>query len=132
MHTKKDIETREDIKLLVYTFYDKIKLDNHLGYIFNQTIQEEWPLHLEKLIDFWESLLFGVSKYTGRPGYKHLMVDANFGNIINKSHFDQWVFLWHETCDILFEGERTEEAKMRATRIGEAQLHHIERNRFKK
>ena len=132
MQKLNDIESRADIELLVHSFYDKIKTDEQLGYIFNQSIQDKWAVHLEKLIDFWESLLFDVSKYSGRPGFKHLMVDANFGNIINKTHFDRWLFLWYETCDSLFRGDKVEEAKLRATRIGEAQLHHIERNRFKR
>ncbi len=132
MKILKDLNSRKDIELLVNTFYAKIKEDKILGYIFNESIQDKWPIHLKKLADFWESILFDVPKYTGRPGFKHLVVDANFKNIINENHFNQWLAIWHQTCNELFEGDRIEEAKLRATKIGEAQLNHIKINRFKR
>ena len=62
----KAIETREDVTLLVNTFYAKIRKDSLLGPIFNQHIPDErWPEHLSKLADFWETNLFGVAKFKG-------------------------------------------------------------------
>ena len=46
----KSIESREDVQLLVNTFYSKIRKDELLGPIFNSHISEdEWPQHLIKL-----------------------------------------------------------------------------------
>ncbi|MFT5645721.1 MAG: hemoglobin [Aureispira sp.] len=44
------IENRNDISILVNTFYAKIRADELLGSIFNTAIPEEkWPEHLSKL-----------------------------------------------------------------------------------
>ena len=71
----KEIKTRKDVSILVHTFYDKIRKDDLLGPIFNSHIAEDqWPEHLEKLTDFWETNLFGIPKFKGNPSQKHLNV----------------------------------------------------------
>ena len=54
---KKDIKTREDVFLLVSTFYEKVKKDEIIGYFFNNAIKN-WDEHLDRLTTFWESNLF--------------------------------------------------------------------------
>lgn len=46
--TKKDIQSLEDITLLVDTFYGRIREDDLLKDIFNNVIEDRWPQHLEK------------------------------------------------------------------------------------
>ena len=57
MATKTDIKDREDVSLLVNTFYAKVRNDKVLGPIFNNIIND-WDAHLELLTDFWETQLF--------------------------------------------------------------------------
>ena len=61
---KKEIENRADVFFLVDTFYTKIRADDLLGPIFNGVI-DDWPSHLERLTDFWETNLFFVNKFKG-------------------------------------------------------------------
>ena len=99
------IESREDVSLLVHTFYSKIRKDDLLGPIFNAHIsEEEWPQHLIKLTDFWETNLFGVRKFKGSPTKKHLKVDKNLDYTIDQMHFGKWLQLWVETINKLFVG----------------------------
>ena len=63
---KKDIKSREDILLLVRTFYAKVRKDELLGPVFNLVI-EDWERHFEHLTDFWQSNLFFEKKYSGNP-----------------------------------------------------------------
>jgi hemoglobin len=49
MQTKNDIETTEDIKLLVDSFYAKVKEDELLSPIFFSRIPEDWQPHMEKM-----------------------------------------------------------------------------------
>ncbi|ATA89371.1 globin [Capnocytophaga stomatis] len=108
----KEIETREDVNKLVKAFYVQIRKHDLLGPIFNSHIAEEqWPAHLEKLTDFWETILFGVQKFKGSPSLKHIEVDKNLNYGITQEHFNQWVSLWHETIDKMFEGEVAQRAK---------------------
>lgn len=107
----KDIENLEDIKLLVDTFYDRIRQDDMLGIIFNQNIQDRWPEHLNKMYRFWQTILLSESTYDGRPFPPHAHLP------IKQVHFDHWLALFSATIDCLFQGEKTEEAKWRAKKM---------------
>lgn len=48
---KVDIKSREDLHLLVYTFYEKIKIESTLGPIFIRAIKD-WPTHIDHITDF--------------------------------------------------------------------------------
>jgi hemoglobin len=39
---KRDIENKKDIELLITTFYDKVKADAAIGYIFNDIAKVDW------------------------------------------------------------------------------------------
>lgn len=110
---KTDIMNREDVFLLVSTFYSKVRTNAEIGHFFNDTIQD-WPSHLEKLTDFWETNLFMVSKFRGNPMRAHKEVDDQFNHSIEQKHFGEWLNMWFETTDELFEGDRANIAKNRA------------------
>jgi len=114
---KKKIESREDVSLLVRTFYSKIRKDALLGPIFNGIITDG-ETHLELLTDFWETNLFFKRKYFGNPMYAHIEVDKKVGGTVNELHFGTWINLWHETIDELFEGATANVAKNRARNMG--------------
>lgn len=114
---KKQIENRDDIALLVQTFYGKIRGHAEIGPFFNQTIQD-WESHLEKLTDFWENNVFAVRKYFGNPIIAHVNVDAKFNHGIEPTIFGLWLNLWFETLDELFEGENVTLLKTRARKMG--------------
>lgn len=114
----KTIDSREDVSNLVHAFYVKIRADETLGPIFNGQIKEnQWPEHLEKLTDFWETNLFGVPKFKGNPPQAHRDVDKKNNHTITQEHFGRWLTLWFETIDELFEGERADRAKQSARRM---------------
>jgi hemoglobin len=103
-----DIVQREDVKVLVDRFYDKVKADPLLAPVFRHL---NWPHHLPIMYDFWSSMLLGDQTYRGNPLQKHLPLQ------IDKSHFSQWLALFKETVDENFAGEKAEEVKMRAQSI---------------
>ena len=49
---KTDIRNRKDIELLVDTFYDKIKTDAVIGFLFTEIAQVNWETHLPRMYDF--------------------------------------------------------------------------------
>ena len=113
---KKTIDHREDVKLLVHTFYSKIRKDTKIGPFFNDTIKD-WDEHLDKLTDFWEMNLFGGKKYTGNPIEAHNEVDRKFNGIITSHEFGIWLNHWFQTIDELFEGENADTLKRRARKM---------------
>ncbi|MDN6281161.1 MAG: group III truncated hemoglobin [Psychroflexus sp.] len=122
---KKDITHLDDVKLLVDTFYDKIRKDDLLASIFNGIIQDRWPEHLQKMYEFWQTVLLGEHTYYGAPfrPHAHLPVDER--------HFKRWLSLFEETLDDNFKGKTTDEARWRASKMAQMFLFKIEHHREK-
>ena len=118
--TKKEIETREDVYILVTTFYAKVRKDPFLGPFFNRAIKD-WNEHIEKLTTFWETSLFTTrrleNKYYGNPLAVHVDVDRDNNQSITQVHFGKWLNLWFETIDQLYEGEYALKAKQKAQKM---------------
>lgn len=109
----KEIKTLTDIKLLVDTFYDKIREDDMLGPIFEAVVQGNWERHLTKMYSFWQTVLTEEMTYRGTPFMPHMKLP------VEKEHFDRWVALFSETVDANFEGVKATEAKWRAQRMAD-------------
>ena len=114
---KKDLKTREDVYVLVTSFYKKVRKDEILGPFFNSVIKD-WDEHFERLTTFWESSLFLKTKYYGNPLEAHVNADKANNNTITELHFGLWLNLWFQTIDELFEGDYAENAKRRARKMG--------------
>ena len=112
---KRDIENRKDVEILINSFYDKVRPDEVLGYIFEDVAKVDWEHHTPIICDFWESVLFQTNVYRGNPMPVHMRLHAQ--TTLTKSHFDRWVSLFTETVDTYFEGEKAELAKQRAISI---------------
>lgn len=108
---KKDILNLDDIKLLVDTFYDKVREDQLIGPIFDERIQNRWPEHLAKMYTFWQTVLLGEHTYYGSPFPPH----ANLP--VEKEHFERWLSLFSQTLHQLFSGEIADEAMWRANKM---------------
>ncbi len=107
-----DIETLDDIKLMVDTFYGSVQEDDLIGPIFNQVVENRWPQHLEKMYRFWQSILLNEPTYSGKPFPPHLKLD------INHLHFDRWLSLFELTVNGLFQGSNATTAIERAKLMG--------------
>lgn len=123
---KKDITDIEDIKLLVNTFYDSVRVDDMIGGIFHSVIKE-WSVHLEKMYRFWETVLLENHTYNGAPFPPHAQMP------VSKVHFERWLLLWNTTLDNLFAGEIAEEAKWRGHKMAGiflSKIEYIKRSNF--
>lgn len=112
---KKDIETREDIMILVNSFYNHVKKDKLIGPIFTEVADIDWHTHLPKMYDFWETVLLGKASYSGNTLKVHL--DLNHQFKLMGSHFDHWLILFKTTIDEFFEGPNAQQAKNKAESI---------------
>lgn len=113
MENERQILSLDDVKVLVNTFYGKVREDDLLAPVFNARIEERWPLHLEKMYTFWQTTLLGEHTYHGRPFPPHATLP------VGHRHFERWIALFTQTVDELFSGEKAEEAKWRAAKIAE-------------
>jgi hemoglobin len=112
---KKDIKNRQDIQTLINCFYDEVKSDETIGYFFTDVVHVDWDAHLPKMYDFWENVLFNTGGYEGNPMQKHH--EIHHKSALTKEHFNQWLLLFTNTVNKLFEGEKAELIKQRASSI---------------
>jgi len=120
---KKDIYSREDVELLVDTFYEKVKANAIIGYIFNDIAKVDWKNHLPRMYSFWASILLGEHSFSGNPMNRHIQL-SKIAPMTDKE-FSEWLKIFTQTTDDLFEGEKSEDAKTRASNIARLMLHKI-------
>jgi len=115
-----DIESRADIEKLVIHFYEKVKQDKTIGFIFNDVVPMDWPHHIPVIVDFWETILLDNPVYKKNTMEVHY--DLNKKIQLKKEHFESWLHLFNSTVDELFEGKIAMLAKTRAKSIAEVML----------
>ncbi len=107
----REIQNIEDIKLMVDSFYAKVRQDDLIGPIFDEKIQDRWPEHLEKMYTFWETVLLRKHTYFGSPFPPHAKLP------VDKEHFERWLEIFMKNLDEHFTGEKAEEAYWRAEKM---------------
>ncbi|MBP6431267.1 MAG: group III truncated hemoglobin [Ferruginibacter sp.] len=112
---KKDILNKDDIIILIDAFYEKVKVDSVIGYIFTDVVKVHWEKHLPVMYNFWENTLFYTGSYEGNPMELHKHLHKVMP--LTEAHFTQWTTLFTNTVDELFEGKNATLAKQRAISI---------------
>ncbi len=111
----KDITSREDVELLVKSFYNKVIQDDMIGFFFTDIAKIDLSHHLPKMYDFWESILLGNPVYEGNPMRVHFPI--NEVSALEEKHFNRWLQIWEETVHDNFIGDKAETAITRALNI---------------
>ena len=78
-----------DIRRFVHAFYAEVRRDPELGPIFDANIGDAWDAHLDRMVDFWSTILLATGRYTGNPLAKHQAVPE-----IRSAHYDRWLALF--------------------------------------
>ena len=112
---KPDIRNRVDLDILMRSFYDKLLVDDVVGYLFTEVIDLDLEEHFPRLVDFWEVQLLNGGRYQGKPMKIHL--DLHFKEPLTKAHFDRWLEHFNNSVDESFEGPKAHLAKERALSI---------------
>lgn len=96
---------------MVETFYGRVRADASLGPIFDEHIGDAWPEHMDRMVDFWSSVLLGTGRFRGNPAARHHAMTE-----LRPEHFDRWldlfekvlgeVFTAHVATDILWRARR--------------------------
>ena len=120
---KSDIRNRNDIEKLVNAFYEKIKTDGKIGYLFTEVAHVNWEKHLPIMYDFWENILFHTGNFEGNPMMKHRILNQK--SPLTETHFKHWNKLWKKTVDDLFEGPKASEVKIRAQSISKMMMNKV-------
>jgi len=106
--------TEPMIRELVESFYAKVREDAALGPIFAAKV-EDWPAHLDKLSDFWSSVVLMSGRYKGRPMPVHAAIPD-----ISDAHFVRWLELFGETAQAVCPPQAARLFMDRAMRIADS------------
>jgi hemoglobin len=120
---KNDISSREDIIRLVDRFYDQVRADQVIGFLFNEIARVDWQKHLPRMYDFWENIVFQSGSYNGNPMIVHAQLHQKYP--LTRRPFYRWLKLFESTVYALFEGEKARLIKMRAASIAIVMEHNV-------
>lgn len=90
--------TEDNIRELVYAFYDRVRADALLGPVFDGALAGRWDEHLPKMCRFWSSLVLGSKSYRGNVQQAHEPVPG-----IEPKHFSHWLYLFLDTVQAHYE-----------------------------
>lgn len=99
----------DNLRVLVTTFYDRVRLDALLGPIFEVRIGASWERHMDRMVDFWSSVLLGTGRFRGNPMLKHALIPD-----LSPAHFDHWMEMFEATVGALYDAEPAAQILMRA------------------
>src|SRR3954447_25201555 len=102
----RDIETRDDIQLLMQEFYKKVMRDDMIGFIFTDVARLDLLHHLPIITDFWENVLLNTGVYTRNAMTPHFILNEKVN--LQPQHFERWLFLFNETIKENFSGKRAD------------------------
>lgn len=84
---------RDFIGSLIRDFYGRVRADDRLGPIFADVIGADWEPHLEKMTDFWCSVMLKDRSYSGRPVPAHLKLKQ-----VREEDFARWLAIFRKTA----------------------------------
>lgn len=114
---KPDITSRSDINYLLVSFYEKVKKDETIGFIFTDIAKVNWEQHILIIADFWETILLDNPVYKKNAMEVHYALNKKIP--LQKEHFEKWLSLFSSTVDELYEGKTALLAKTRAKAIAD-------------
>ncbi len=109
--------TKENIGTMVINFYSRVLKDDLVGSYFIHELGDDmdnkaWQVHLKLLVDFWASVVLGDTAYQRNPLGPHMMMDE-----LSPTVFKQWLKLFFETLDEIYEPQITDIFKEKSTII---------------
>lgn len=117
---KRDISNKDDIELIVNSFYEKVKSDETIGFFFSKVVPIDWDKHLPKMCAFWENVLLFTGEYEGNPIVTHRKLNQQYTT--TSEHFKKWMTLFDETIDELFVGTNAEKMKAHSKSIASVMM----------
>jgi hemoglobin len=116
--------TADYVAAFVDRFYARIRADGVLGPIFAERISD-WPAHLERMNQFWRSVLHNSGEFAGNPMLKHMRLP------VGTDHFAHWLGLFYATLrELEPHPEATRLVGSRARMIADSLLTGIETHRI--
>jgi hemoglobin len=104
--------TETEIRTMVETFYDRVRADAALGPIFEPRIGDDWQAHMDRMVDFWSSVLLATGRFRGNPLATHRAIAE-----LRSHHFDRWLELFEEVLREVLPEHKAADVLGRARRM---------------
>lgn len=106
-----DVQTQDDLYIIVDEFYKKLFADERISYIFTKIIpiHEKLEEHLQVLVKFWSQAILGTGGYYNNLTQIHL--DVNMKSHLSKELFEIWLSHFEAAINENFEGFNCERMK---------------------
>lgn len=113
-----NVVTKENLNTLVINFYTKVLKDDLIGPIFIDVLgedmkSEKWKAHIEIIRNFWAAIALGDTSYGGSPFMPHVKLQDK----LSVKAFEQWLKLFFETLNTIYEPEVAQQFLARAKNI---------------
>ena len=110
-----DIQSKDDLYLLVDEFYKKLLSDSSIRYIFTDVVKVHLEEHLPILVTFWSQAILGTGGYTKNLTQIHM--DVNAKEHLTPELFTIWLHHFYTSVDENFKGDKSEKIKTQALSI---------------
>jgi len=103
------------IRYLVERFYGRVRRDPVLAPVFLVAIggtDAVWAAHLDRITDFWSSVMHGSGGYHGDPFSAHLRLPG-----LQPAMFGRWLALFRAACDEVLDRDLAAAFSGKADRI---------------
>ena len=124
----KDIQTQQDLYLLVDQFYKKLLSDKSISYIFTDIVKIKIEEHFPILVTFWSQMIFENGGYTNNLTDIHLKVDKL--SHLSSELFEIWLMHFNSNVNELFEGENDNKVMAQAQQLAMIMQIKIDYNRI--
>jgi hemoglobin len=112
---KADLDSRQNIEVLVELFYGRLLVDELLAPIFLEVAAVDLEIHLPHIKNYWCKLLLGERAYQRHTMDIHRQLHSK--RRLKPEDFERWLQTFIEAVDTDFCGVRAERAKSVAATI---------------
>nr|WP_229495982.1 group III truncated hemoglobin [Massilia polaris] len=97
---------------MVHEFYADVRGDPQLQLIFEAAIGDNWEPHLDRMVEFWSTVMLATHEFRGNVFGTHMELDG-----VVPEHFKRWLALFESTARRLFVPDLADEFLLVARRI---------------
>lgn len=89
--------------------------------MFESRLAGHWDAHLERMCDFWSTMLLGTGRFQGNPLHVHMAIPG-----LTAAHFDRWIDLFRDAAIDTLSPRAAAEIVERAIRMRSVLEHAID------
>ena len=105
--------SRDSLRALVHAFYADVRRDAALAPVFDAAIGAHWETHLERMVEFWCTMMLDTRSFSGSVFGTHMQLKG-----VEPVHFERWMSLWYRHTAAGFEATDRKQLREKAEMIG--------------